>query len=154
MGHCLYFHAVISNQLIFKCLITGASTLMINCPIKTKSNHFTLLFFVDLKVYMGRRKFRPTAWKNYEKKKYQKHLTVAVDTVCNVTDLVIHVSINLYLRNLTILMANVLARGLFVSIHSSSFAAHSRAFCASSEGISNTLSVSTEDEHFTSSLKE
>ena len=51
-------------------------------------------------------------------------------------------------------MANVLARGLFVFIHSSSFAAHSRAFCASSEGMSNPLSVSTEDEHFTSSLKE
>ena len=103
---------------------------------------------------MGRRKFRPTARRNYENKKYQKHITVAVDTVCDVTDLVIHVPINLYLRNLTILMANVLARGLFVSIHSSSFAAHSLAFCASSEGILNTLSVSTEDEHFTSSLKE
>ena len=51
-------------------------------------------------------------------------------------------------------MANVLARGLFVFIHSSSFAAHSRAFYASSEGMSNPLSVSTEDEHFTSSLKE
>ena len=102
---------------------------------------------------MGRRKFRPTAQKSYEKKKYQKRITVAVDTVCDVTDLVIHVPINLYLRNLTILMANVLARGLFVFIHSSSFAAHSRAFCASSEGISNTLSVSTEDEPFYKQLK-
>ena len=82
---------------------------------------------------MGRRKFRPTAQKNYEKKKYQKRITVAVDTVCDVTDLLIHVPINMYLRNLTILMANVLARGLFVFIHSSSFAAHSCAFCASSE---------------------
>ena len=102
---------------------------------------------------MGRRKFKPTAQKNYEKKKYQKRITVAVDTVCDVMDLVIHVPINLYLRNLTILMANVLARGLFVFIHSSSFAAHSRAFCASSEGISNTLSVSTEDEPFYKQLK-
>ena len=102
----------------------------------------------------GKEKFRPTAWKNYEKKKHQKRLTVAVDTVCDVMDHVIHVPINMYLRKLTILITNVLARGLFVSIHSSSFAAHSRAFCASSEGISNTLSVSTEDKHFTSSLKE
>ena len=46
---------------------------------------------------MGRRKFRLTVQKNYEKKKYQKRLTVAVDTVCDVTlDLVIHVPINLY----------------------------------------------------------
>ena len=77
-----------------------------------------------------------------------------MDTVCDVTDRVIHVPINLYVRNVTTLMANVLASGLFVFIHLSSFAAHSYAFCASSEGISNTSSVSTEDEHFTSSLKE
>ena len=68
--------------------------------------------------------------------------------------LVIHVPINLCLRNVTTLMANVLASGLFVFIHLSSFAGHSCAFCASSEGISNTLSVSSQDEHFTSSLKE
>ena len=66
---------------------------------------------------MGRRKFRPTTRRNYGNKKYQKRITVAVDTVCDLTDLVIHVPINLYLRNLTILMANVLARGcLFPSI--------------------------------------
>ena len=69
---------------------------------------------------MGRRKFRPTTRRNYGNKKYQKRITVAADTVCDLTDLVIHVihvPINLYLRNLTILMANVLARGcLFPSI--------------------------------------
>ena len=65
---------------------------------------------------MGRRKFRLTARKNYEKK-YQKRLTVAIDTVCDVTDFVIHVPINLYLRNLIRLMANVLARGLLVCFH-------------------------------------
>ena len=47
---------------------------------------------------MGRRKFRLTVRKNYEKKKYQKRLTVAVDTVCDVAPgLVIHVPINFYL---------------------------------------------------------
>ena len=65
---------------------------------------------------MGRRKFKPTAQKNYEKK-YQKRITVAVDTVCDVTDLVIHVPINLYLRNLTIIINGKCTSKGFVCFH-------------------------------------